>query len=400
MTQTTIQHIAVTFDFPVVFTRQAFDPGNPALADVLGRAGPGPHRLGVVVDSGLVAADPGLIDRLLAYLAAHADAAILAAPPLVVPGGERAKADFAVPQAVWKLTATAGLCRQSFVVVIGGGAVLDAAGFAVATAHRGVRLIRMPSTALGQNDAGVGVKNGVNAFGRKNYLGTFAPPFAVLNDQALLATLPPREARAGLAEAVKVALVRDAAFFNRLVELAPRLAGLEPDALDEANRRCAMAHLEHIAGGGDPFELGSARPLDFGHWAAHALEEATAGELRHGEAVAVGVALDTVYSRLLGLIGENEAEAVLVLLEALGLRLWHPALDALDMAAAVGAFREHLGGRLHLSLVTGIGSRVEVHEIDFSQMAAARAVIKTRDSAPDPAGGDNPPQAPLAGEGR
>jgi 3-dehydroquinate synthase len=382
MTQTTFQHITVAFDFPVVFTRRAFDPGNPALAGILGRGGAGPHRLGVVVDGGLAAADPGLTSRLEAYVAAHADRIVLAAPPVVVAGGERAKADFAVLEAVWKLTVEAGLCRQSFIVAIGGGAVLDAVGFAAATAHRGVRLVRMPSTALAQNDAGVGVKNSVNAFGRKNYLGTFAPPYAVLNDQALLETLPPREARAGLAEAVKVALVRDGAFFSWLKENAPRLAALEPDVLDEANRRCAVAHLQHIAGGGDPFELGSARPLDFGHWAAHALEEATGGELRHGEAVAVGVALDTVYSRMIGLIGPAEAEAVLTLLADIGLDLWHPALADLDMAASVGAFREHLGGRLHLSMLTGLGSRVEVHEVDFGRMAAARDEIRARVSAP------------------
>jgi len=374
----TTQHIALSFDFPVIFTRHAFAPENDALAGVLRLAGPGPHRLGVVVDSGLAAADPGLAERLSGYLAAHGGLAEPAAPPLVVAGGERAKAVFSVVRAVWEMTHAARLCRQSFVLAIGGGAVLDAAGFGAATAHRGVRLIRMPSTALAQNDAGVGVKCGINFFGRKNYLGSFAPPFAVINDHALLDTLPQREARAGLAEAVKVALVRDAAFFERLAALAPRLAVLESDALEEANRRCAEAHLAHIATGGDPFELGSARPLDYGHWAAHALEEATRGEVRHGEAVAVGVALDTIYSRMAGLLGADAAAAVLDLLEALGLAVWHPALASLDMAAAIEAFREHLGGRLHLSLLAGIGRRIEVHEIDLARMAAAREELSKR----------------------
>lgn len=380
MTQTITQRIALQFAFPVVFTRQAFDPANPVLAEILLRSGPGPHRLGVVVDGGLAAADPGLPDRLERYLRAHADAAVLAAPPLVVPGGEGAKADFSVLEAVWRLTFEAKLCRQSFLLAIGGGAVLDAAGFAAATAHRGVRLVRMPSTVLGQNDAGVGVKNGVNAFGRKNYLGSFAPPYAVINDHALLATLPARDRRAGLAEAVKVAALRDAAFFQRLQELAPRLAVLDDDALEEADRRCAQAHLDHIAGSGDPFEFGSARPLDFGHWAAHALEEATSGALRHGEAVAVGLALDTIYSGLIGLISPETVRDVLALCRDLGLAVWHPALDDLAMPAAVEAFREHLGGKLHLSLLTGIGSRVEVHEVDFARMDEARRILR-RDQA-------------------
>jgi len=378
MTVAIPQHIALAYDFPVVFTRRVFDPGNPVLADVLARAGEGPHKVGVVIDGGLAAADPTLAGRVAAYAAARSGLLTLVEAPLVVPGGEQAKADFSVVQAVWELTFRARLCRQSFVLAIGGGAVLDAAGFGAATAHRGVRLIRLPSTVLAQNDAGVGVKNGINYFGRKNYLGSFAPPYAVVNDHALLATLPAREIRAGLAEAVKVALVRDALFFTRLQELAPRLAVLDDEALLEADIRCAEAHLQHIAGGGDPFELGSARPLDFGHWAAHALEEATGGELRHGEAVAVGVALDTLYSSRLGLIAPAEAEAALTLLTDLGLAVWHPALATLDMAAAIEAFREHLGGRLHLSLLAGIGRRLEVHEVDQARMDAARQDLAVR----------------------
>lgn len=381
MSQTTLQHVALTFDFPVVFTQNAFDPANTAITDVLGRAGEGPHRVGIVLDAGLVAARPDLPETVQAYCAAQPAAIKLVAPPLVVTGGEQAKADFSVVEAVWRLTFEGRLCRQSFLLVVGGGAVLDAAGFAAATAHRGVRLVRLPSTALAQNDAGVGVKNGVNAFGRKNYIGAFAPPYAVINDHALLATLPPREVRAGLAEAVKVAVVRDAAFFTRLTELAPALAALDSGALEEANRHCAVAHLAHIAGGGDPFELGSARPLDFGHWAAHALEEATNGELRHGEAVAVGMALDTLYASLADLLPQADAAAILGLLEELGLAVWHPALASLDMPAAIEAFREHLGGRLHLTLPTAIGSRIEVHEVDCARLEAARTALQARGAA-------------------
>ncbi|QAZ68103.1 3-dehydroquinate synthase [Solidesulfovibrio carbinolicus] len=378
MTVAIAQHIAPTFDFPVVFTRKAFDPANSVLADILAQAGAGPRKVGVVCDAGLVAADPGLPGRVTAYAAAHGDVMALVEAPLILPGGEAAKADFAVVQAVWELTFRGKLCRQSFVLAIGGGAFLDAAGFGAATAHRGVRLIRMPTTVLAQNDAGVGVKNGINYFGRKNYIGAFAPPYAVVSDHALLATLPRRDVLAGLAEAVKVALVRDPLFFARLVELAPRLAAGDDEALFEANVRCAEAHLQHIAGGGDPFELGSARPLDFGHWAAHALEEATRGELRHGEAVAVGIALDTLYSCRTGLLSRAEAEQALSLLDALGLAVWHPALADLDMAAAIEAFREHLGGRLHLSMLTGIGQRIEVHAVDAPQLEAARAELAGR----------------------
>jgi len=377
MTRIIRQSIAVAYDFPVVFTRNAFSPGNPVLADILAQAGPGPHQLASVVDSGVALAFPG-IDQEIAFYFENRPLARLAAPVLTVPGGEGAKADLGVYRSVLDLIFKAKLCRQSFLLVAGGGAVLDAAGFAAATAHRGVRLIRMPSTALGQNDAGVGVKNAVNLFGRKNFLGSFAPPFAVVNDFALLEGLPQRERRAGLAEAVKISLIKDKAFFDRLFLDQAKLMNLEPAALEYSIERCAELHLEHIATGGDPFEFGSSRPLDFGHWIAHALEEATEGELGHGEAVAIGVALDSVYSSLAGLLPEPDLKRILTLLPGLGFALWHPALESLDLAAAMESFREHLGGQLFLSLIVGIGSRVEVNKVDFGLMRLAVAFLKER----------------------
>ena len=119
--------------------------------------------------------------------------------------------------------------RHSFVIVVGGGAVLDAVGLVAATTHRGVRLIRVPTTVLSQNDSGVGVKNGVNLQGVKNFIGTFAPPFAVLNDSDLIKDLPPREKIAGLAEAVKVALIRDGVFFSWLETHADDLNRLQAE---------------------------------------------------------------------------------------------------------------------------------------------------------------------------
>ena len=136
------------------------------------------------------------------------------------------------------------------------------------------------------------MKNGVNAFGMKNLLGSFAPPFAVLNDADFLRTLQPRDKIAGVAEAVKVALIRDRAFFDWLEASADALRACEGAAMSRMIRRCAELHLDHIATGGDPFEMGSARPLDFGHWAAHKLEQLSRFRLCHGEAVAIGIALD------------------------------------------------------------------------------------------------------------
>ena len=238
--------------------------------------------------------------------------------------------------------------RHSFALVLGGGAVQDAAGFAAATAHRGIRTVRMPTTVLSQNDSGVGVKNGVNRFGSKNFVGTFSPPFAVVNDASFLDRLPARDRVAGLAEALKVALIRDAAFFESLEGAADALASFDRDATEEVARRCAALHLRHIATGGDPFELGSARPLDFGHWAAHKLESMTAHELRHGEAVAIGIALDTRYSVEAEPARRGRRRArIHALMGRLGLPRWHDALairaggGRLAVLDGLDEFREH-----------------------------------------------------------
>ena len=177
---------------------------------------------------------------------------------------------------------------HSYLVAVGGGAVLDAAGVAAASAHRGMRLIRVPTTVLSQDDSAMGVKNGINAFGKKNYLGTFAPPFAVINDSSFLSTLSDRDWRGGATEAVKAALIRDPDLFELLEHHAPALRDRDLAAMVQVIRRSAKLHLQHIATGGDPFEHGSSRPLDFGHWAAHQLEQATNNRLGHGEAVAAG----------------------------------------------------------------------------------------------------------------
>jgi 3-dehydroquinate synthase len=175
---------------------------------------------------------------------------------------------------------------------------------------------------LSQGDGGVGVKNGINYFHKKNWLGAFDVPHAVVNDLAFLAGLPPRERRCGLIEAVKVALIRDAAFFEFIVARADALARFEPEAFEAVIRESARQHLEHIATAGDPFERGSARPLDFGHWAAHKLEQLSEFRVSHGEAVAVGMAIDLIYARRVGLLPEPIAERILRLLQQLGFELF------------------------------------------------------------------------------
>ncbi|MBK8174952.1 MAG: 3-dehydroquinate synthase [Rhodospirillales bacterium] len=376
----------VRHSYDVHFTRGLFEPANALLATCVGRAEPERrHKLFAVVDGGVASARPRLPGEIEAYCQCRARQLELAGPPLIVPGGEACKNEPAALQSILDALHQHRIDRHSFVLAIGGGAVLDLAGYAAATVHRGLRLIRVPTTVLAQNDAGVGVKNGINAFGNKNYLGTFAPPWAVLDDADFLDTLDPRDRIAGIAEAVKVALIRDAAFFGWLEDSAAALAAGEPAAMATMIRRCAELHIHHIATGGDPFELGSARPLDYGHWSAHRLETMTAHALRHGEAVAIGVALDTRYAVAVGLLDETSFERVYALLQRIGFRLWHDSLDARDargrlsLLRGIDDFREHLGGDLTIGLLTAIGTAVDVQTLDESMIAGAVAWLRERD---------------------
>lgn len=381
------QRFSVPYEYPVAFTRGLFDPANPLLAEMLClREADKRHRCLVFIDAGVLNARPDLAAEVEAYAAAHADVMILAAPPVLLPGGEVIKTELTHIEAAQDAIHQHRIDRHSYVIAIGGGAVLDAVGLAAATAHRGVRHIRVPTTVLSQNDSGVGVKNAVNLKGVKNYIGTFAPPWAVLNDFDFLDALPRRERLSGISEAVKVALIRDRSFFEWLEANVDRLATFDRAAEEEMIRRCAQLHMRQIATGGDPFETGSARPLDFGHWSAHKLEAITRHHVHHGEAVAIGIALDTRYSVLAGLLSPGADDRVAVLLEGLGLRIWHPALarPGADGRPAILAgleeFREHLGGELTVTLLADLGTGVEVNAIDADLVAEAMDWLAGREA--------------------
>jgi 3-dehydroquinate synthase len=379
--------VQVQWRHQVHFTEEVFAPGNSVLRSVIADPRPAPFgrpaKVLIILDEALAVALPGLRAQIEAYFAHHSDALQLVAPPVPIVGGEAVKNAYFRVSEIHALIDRHHIDRHNYVVAVGGGALLDMVGLAAATAHRGVRHVRIPTTTLAQDDSGVGVKNGINAFGKKNFIGTFAPPFAVINDFTLLATLSTRDKRAGYVEAVKVACIRDAAFFHRLELSADALATFEPTAMKALIRRSAELHLDHIASSGDPFEMGSARPLDFGHWAAHKLEQLSEYRLRHGEAVAVGVAMDVIYARLRGYLPAAEAERILALLERLGFELFTQELAHTDedgqllVVAGLEEFREHLGGELTITLLRAIGDGFEVHEMD--QTLVARAISELRE---------------------
>jgi 3-dehydroquinate synthase len=374
--------IQVGWQLRVFFTEDVFAPDNLILRDAL--ADIAPRKTLVMLDDSLASAQPELAEKIQSYFSTHTQQLQLVCPPIIIEGGERAKNSDQFVAEIHSHIDRHHIDRHSYLIAIGGDALLDVAGFAAATAHRGVRHIRIPTTTLSQADSGVGVKNGVNAFGKKNFIGTFAPPFAVINDFNFLATLTPADKRGGYVEAVKVACIRDANFFSELERDAQKLVNFEPDAMRHLIRRCAELHLDHIATGGDPFEIGSARPLDFGHWAAHKLEQLSNFEISHSDAVAIGIALDVVYSKQIGLLGAESATRILHLLEQLGFRLFTDELlnadnsNGLTILSGLEEFREHLGGELTITLLNEIGRGFEVHKMDPQKIVEAIQELRTR----------------------
>ena len=379
------ESFAVRFEYPVYFTRNLFARENGLLASVLDRLGESRRRRVLVyVDAGAAGAHARLVEQIKDYFHARLETLELCSTPEIIPGGEAAKGSWErVRDVLWTI-GNHHLDRQSFVMAVGGGSVLDWVGFATSLVHRGLRIVRVPTTVLAQCDAGVGVKNGMNEHGMKNFIGTFAPPFAVLNDFSFLETLADRDWRGGVVEAFKVAVIKDRELFGFLCENADALRERDQKTMEKTVKRTAALHLEHIQTGGDPFEFGAARPLDFGHWAAHKLESLSGYMIGHGAAVAVGIAIDSYYAWKRGMLTEAEFEAIIDGMTRTGLPIWD---DLLEKRTADGApmilegleqFREHLGGILTVTLPEGIGRKREVHEMHADLIEEALTYLKRR----------------------
>lgn len=371
------QEFVVNFGYKIYFTEGLFDKINSTFANIF-TSNPAflPKSL-ILIDSGVYSAHPNLVTQIKKYFQHYKNnLPKLVHDPIVIPGGELAKNDVNHLNNVYQLIEIHKICRHSYIIIIGGGAVIDMVGYAASTSHRGIKLIRIPTTVLSQNDSGVGVKNSINFFGKKNFLGCFAPPFAVLNDFTFLKTLEERDWIAGIAEAIKVALIKDEDFFNFIEKNA--LAFKDRSNIGPMKKliyRCAELHINHIGKSGDPFEKGSSRPLDFGHWAAHKLEHLTNHTMRHGEAVAIGIALDTTYSYITGLLSETSWRRVLKTITSIGFELFVPELSQ-NIFKGLEEFQEHLGGNLTIMLLEKIGCGKEVHKVDLDQYKIAIEQLK------------------------
>jgi 3-dehydroquinate synthase len=371
--------LSVPFTHRVCFTHDVFAVGNSLLQEILTEGGG--RRALVYLEEAVAASWPGLINAITSYLKATS---IELRALHVMPGAEHCKADDHLVRHVWDHIEKEKIDRHSYVLCIGGGAFLDAVGFGAATAHRGVRLVRFPTTTLSQDDSGVGVKNGINAFGKKNWIGSFAVPYAVINDFSFLLSQDPEINRLGLIEAIKVALVKDGEFFAWIESHASALAALEKEPLEECVKRSALWHARHISQGGDPFEMGSSRPLDFGHWAAHKLEQLSGFTLSHAAAVSVGLWLDVCYSVKAGLLTASDAARIESVLETMGMPMFDPHLLERDaqgryaVIAGLEEFREHLGGQLTVLLLRAPGNSVDVHEMNPSWISACIESLQAR----------------------
>ena len=368
------QTFSVRFEYKVFFTEHLFNSTNRAFKDFLNSQRTDTiKKILFVIDEGVSVNHPLLENDIREYFS-DLDGFNLIDKFLVIEGGEHAKNSEMLFYSLVDAVDEYGIDRHSFIVAIGGGSILDLVGYASAVSHRGIRHIRIPTTVLSQNDSGVGVKNGINYNIKKNFLGTFVPPVAVFNDFHFLTTLPIEEWRSGISEAIKVALIKDKNFFDWLQENAEALALRNMKAMQHLIRRCAEMHLKHIAGG-DPFEMGSSRPLDFGHWSAHKLEQLSDFTIRHGEAVALGIALDSAYSYISGRLSAEDVKSIIKLLKNVGFAVTHPLMEIKDENSVIlkglNEFREHLGGKLTIMLLDSIGKGVEVHELDQTLLIKA-----------------------------
>jgi 3-dehydroquinate synthase len=367
----TIQKITVSYEYEVLFTSKLFDNNNSTLQDVIMKITPPhlPHRIMFVIEKALINHYPDLPRQINNYCETRSDKILITSPPTAIKGGESFK-NFSKIESLCRLFAENNLCRHSYAAIIGGGAFLDSVGLAASLVHRGIRQIRIPTTVLSQCDSGVGVKTGINMFGKKNFAGTFAPPYAVVNNSDFLKTLEYRDWISGVTEALKVAMIKDAEFFNWLILNSAKFAQRNMPAMVKLIEKCAELHMKHIATSGDPFEFGSARPLDFGHWSAHKLETLTNGKLRHGEAVGIGILLDSYYAVKTGNLKEKTLNQLIKAYKTMKLPIYNTHLSEekengkLAIFDGIEEFREHLGGELNITIPNQLGYKKEISNID------------------------------------
>ena len=305
----------------------------------------------------VVVVSDATIDRLYHPLLARYDSVLIGT-------GESIKTLQTV-ETIYRRFIELGVDRATFVLGIGGGIVTDVAGFAASTYMRGLRFGFVSTTLLGQVDASVGGKNGVNVDGYKNMAGTFTQPQFVVCDPSLLRSLSDREFRAGLAEVVKAAIIADADLFARIEQTSFEALRTDTDLLSDAISAAIRVKADIVEH--DEKESGERRKLNLGHTLAHAIEKSS-NRMNHGEAVAVGTALIAGAAVKLGVLKEEERQRIVALLARLGFDLT-PPVEMKRLLKEVGKDKKNEDGMLRIVLPVGIGD-CEVRKMSPEAFAA------------------------------
>ncbi len=294
--------------------------------------------LAVVAAEDVVGGPGGQAERVSASLAAAGIRSVRVA----VAGGERRK-DLATATSLWDAFREAGLSRTDAVVAVGGGATLDAIGFAAATYARGVPLVNVPTTLLAMVDASLGGKVAIDHGDAKNLVGAFHHPAVVIADPDALATLPPAIVRHGLAEAVKAAVLASPAMLD-ILDADPFDANGLPSRIEWIVEQAVRIKAAYVAA--DAADLGLRHSLNLGHTFAHAIESASGYAVAHGDAVAIGTVAAARLGERFGMTRTGTAVRLRATFERLGLPTDTPAeLDPDAMAAAMGADKKRRAGR-------------------------------------------------------
>ena len=312
---------------------------------------------GVLPEGRVVVVSDATIDRLYHPLLEKYDTVLIGL-------GESVKTLQTV-ETIYRRFIELGVDRSTFVLAVGGGIVTDVAGFAASTYMRGLKFGFVSTTLLGQVDASVGGKNGVNVDGYKNMAGTFTQPQFVICDPGLLRTLPDREFRAGLAEVVKAAIIADADLFGRIENTTFEALRTDTDLLTDAVSAAIRVKADIVER--DEHESGDRRKLNLGHTLAHAIEKCS-NRMNHGEAVAVGTALIAGAAVKLGVLSEADRNRIVHVLMQLGFDLT-PPVDVKRLLKEVGKDKKNEEGILRIVLPVGIGD-CEVRPMKIDDFAA------------------------------
>jgi 3-dehydroquinate synthetase len=352
--------------YEVAIVGDLLDPATPDLAAAWLDGPPGRR---------LVVADRAVWElygeRLRAYVRAHGAACeVIALDP-----GEGAKRIDQVLAVVAACDSAGVLRRQTPILVFGGGVALDVAGLAASLYRRGVPWVRVPTTLVAMIDAGVGVKTGVNHLGRKSLIGSYHPPAAVLVDPGFMATLDRVEISAGLAEAIKIALVRDAGLFELIAGSVAAIAGPGRSPVDrELVSRSIAAMLDELSD--NLWEERLERLADFGHTFSPGIEMAALPRLSHGAAVALDIALSCALASGRGLLADRDGERIRRVLRGAGLPVCDEVISVELLVAALEAAARHRDGLQRVPLLTGIGSAVFVNDVSEGELETALALLR------------------------